>query len=519
MDIPAGACSSSACSSSDGRIVVPIYNRHRRPAPAYGISAAIGSPSPPRIEVGINPVGWEGHTELLTAIDEYRQRRQKAAGFIKWSRTTAAHKSPAAWVKVLEAEVEDLTTAFEEEKNQVVKAHATISAMQRLNIETRKAGPQRLEDKPGVVNTSLGVQEGSGLGDNVLKCIMHLDQKLVKMEDAFLEDDRKTFFFLEEQCTTLTRQLEELKDEKVEWEKEKCHLEGDNDRLLDELRRSRIETEHQRGLLQSRPFDVSEHDMRESQMQLSRQNYRAEIDHKTGARTSCPQLTIHTMEGAPERSDLVEVNVEPSIEASDTTAVLAMLTMMDAKLAAVESEQTEETEAIFFFYEGELERLREEIAGLRASNLDMKAALEERKEEEAALRLSMRHLQRQMEVKNELDAEKLDVVTKTHNDKVNNLSIEIKAMKVMEEEVSDLRTHVAVLMSEKCGFKAMAEAAEERRKAAERRMQEAEKKVEQVQIRTLLDEAHQRGKKYNQVLLQNKKCTVRQQRACQGQEN
>jgi len=233
-----------------------------------------------------------------------------------------------------------------------------------------------------------------------------------------------------------------------------------------------------------------------------------------------------------------EVIGEVTRESSVNAEVLTMLEAMESKLSAVECEQTDETSANFFFYEGEMERLREEIGVMRGGNLEMKAALEDSKEEEAALRVSLRQLQRQMEVKKELDTEKLDAAykkelrelrkqVKESMVKMKSMGIDLRNMSALEEEVVDLRTHVKVLMGEKDGFKAMSEAEKERRKAAERRMKEAEKKVELTRIRTLMVEAHQREKIYNQLQEKNSveaskwkqaELTLRQQWAGTAQE-
>lgn len=444
---------------------------------------------------------------MLTAIDEYRQRRRMAAGFIKWSRTVTARKDPTSWVKVLEAEVEDLKTAFDEEKNQVAKAHATISAMQRLNIEARKAGPERLsvkEEKPTQDCNPLLV----GTGDDILKQITDLDKKIVGMEDIFLEDERTTFFFLEEECERLRNELRKSKALEVRsW-----NGEGPEYISLESHRKEVGMLEAQLLLYQTadRIHNREEpHEKpREEPSHESIAQKPAEIDRKSEAKLSTGQVEATTVDFHDE------VIGEMKMESAANTEILTMLEAMESKLSSVECEQNDETSANFFFYEGEMERLREEIGVLRGGNLDMKAALENCKEEEAALRVSLRQLQRQMEVKKELDTEKLDAAykkelrelrkqVKESSEKMRSMGIELRNMSALEEEVADLQTHVKVLMGEKDGFKAMAAAEKERRKAAERRMKEAEKKVELTRIRTLMVEAHQREKIYNQLQEKN----------------
>jgi len=85
--------------------------------------------------------------------------------------------------------------------------------MQRLNIEARKAGPERLSGKEE--KTQQDCNLSSGTGEDILKQITDLDNKIVGMEDIFLEDERTTFFFLEEECEHLRNELGKRKSLEV----------------------------------------------------------------------------------------------------------------------------------------------------------------------------------------------------------------------------------------------------------------------------------------------------------------
>ena len=44
------------------------------------------------VQLGVNEAQWDEHTELHTAIDDYRVRRQKATAFLQWALTRKAHQ-------------------------------------------------------------------------------------------------------------------------------------------------------------------------------------------------------------------------------------------------------------------------------------------------------------------------------------------------------------------------------------------------------------------------------------------
>jgi len=198
-------------------------------------------------------------------------------------------------------------------------------------------------------------------------------------------------------------------------------------------------------------------------------------------------------------------------EGVEGEACMEILQAMEKKIASLEAASEEETSTNFFFYEGEMERLRDECQSLRIENQTLQGALEESQIEGESLRISLRQLQRQVEMKSNTESEQLSLghekeLRTVKKDAEREASQAREATKMLDAEIAELKTiigdlqcHVDVLKVEKDGFKAMQEAENERRKGAERRMREAEKKVETTRIRTLIDEAQQRENIYNQL--------------------
>ena len=388
-------------------------------------------------------------------------------------------------------------------------------------------------------------------GREALPLLEALQRKLVAVEEDLCEAERSNFFFLEEEVSRLSDELKARKKAAVmqstasDSSSMQARHREEVERLTAEIRLYKAERKTEKnasdaaekaeenvassGGVVKRPVaepvsnsgnhqpskkgrrrkgrkggegqvpvesSASESPQREDQKNL-------DLDWKKLEKPVEKSGSKHVVDAAsePEKARIGPIITEGTVDGD----ALEMLQGMEAKIAEMESASLEETATSFFFYEGEMERLREEVATLRTHSGTLQTALDASQSEVETLRASLRQLKKQLEVSgaNNTESEQMSL---RHEKQVRCMRKEAdkeaekmrEATKRLEGEivelqtmVGDLQCHCDVLKGEKDGFKAMAEAEKERRKAAERRSRETEKKMEMCKIRSIMTEARE----------------------------